>query len=191
VRRAVILKAVGVVALVLAFSALPTKAMAVPITGSIGFAGGIEPVANWATVNSFDITGNQAVVLCSAVTPCAGSFAVLNDPDMEIAVYNDFTLAGGVAPLWTVDGFGFNLGAITTVTRSSTGIVLGGSGTLTGGAGFDPTPAEWSFSADETGVFRFSSTTQAMQAVPDGGTTATLLGAALLGLAAVRRRFLS
>ena len=186
-RRAIILKAVGVVALVLAFSALPTKAMAVPITGSVGFAGGIEPVANWATVNSFDISGNQAIVLCSAVTPCVGSFTVLNDPDVEIAVYNDFTLAGGVTPLWTVDGFAFNLGPITTVTRSSTGIVLGGSGTLTGG-GFDPTPAEWSFSADETGVFRFSSTTQA---VPDGGTTATLLGAALLGLAAARRRFLS
>lgn len=170
-----------------------STAEAVPITGGIGFAGGIEAVADWSTVTAINITGNQALVLCNIVTPCDGAFAVLNDLDAEIAVYNDFAFAplgGGTTPLWSVDGFSFNLTAITTIERAVNGIVLGGSGTLFGPAGFDPTPAMWSFSADETEVeFRFSSTTAAISTVPDGGTTAMLLGLGLLGLAAARRKF--
>ena len=169
-----------------------STAEAVPITGGIGFAGGIEPVADWSTVTAIDVTGNQAIVLCNVVTPCDGSFAALNDPDTEIAVYNDFSFAplgGGVTPLWSVDGFSFNLSAITNVNRAPNGIVLGGTGTLFGPAGFDPTPAVWSFSADETDIeFRFSSTSAAVSQVPDGGTTSMLLGLGLLGLAAARRR---
>ena len=132
-----------------------STAQAIPITGGIGFAGGIEPVADWSTVTAI-ITGDQAIVLCNIVTPCAGSFAVLNDPDTEIAVYHDFSFAplgGSVTPLWSVDGFSLNLSAITSIQRASNGIVLGGTGTLFGPAGFDPTPAVWSFSADETDAF--------------------------------------
>ena len=171
-----------------------STAQAIPITGGIGFAGGIEPVADWSTVTAINITGDQAIVLCNIVTPCAGSFAVLNDPDTEIAVYHDFSFAplgGSVTPLWSVDGFSLNLSAITSIQRASNGIVLGGTGTLFGPAGFDPTPAVWSFSADETDLeFRFSSTTTAATTVPDGGTTSMLLGLGLFGLAAVNRRML-
>ena len=68
-------------------------------------------------------------MLCNIVTPCEGAFAVLNDLDAEIAVYNDFSFAplgGGTTPLWSVDGFSFNLLAITSVVRASNGVVLGG-----------------------------------------------------------------
>jgi len=185
---------VGVILVLAVFGTgfVTSTAEAVPITGSIGFAGGIEPVADWSTVNSINITGDQALVLCNIVTPCDGAFAVLNDIDAEIAVYNDFAFAplgGSVTPLWSVDGFSFNLTSITNVERAVNGIVLAGSGTLFGPAGFDPTAAIWSFSADETDVeFRFSSTTAAITTVPDGGTTSMLLGLGLLTLAGVRRR---
>lgn len=183
------------VGIILLLAALGTgigtsTAEAVAITGSIGFAGGIEPVGDWSTVNAIDITGNQALVLCNIVTPCDGAFAVLNDLDTEIAVYNDFSFAGGVTPLWSVDGFSFNLTSITNIERATNGVVLAGFGTLLGPAGFDPTAAVWSFSADETDVeFRFSSTAAATPTVPDGGTTVMLLGLGMLGLASARRRF--
>lgn len=184
---------IGMILLLVAFgTGIGSTAEAVPITGGIGFAGGIESVADWSTVTAIDISGNQALVLCNIVTPCGGSFAVLNDLDAEIAVYNDFAFAplgGSVTPLWSVDGFSFNLLAITSIERAVNGIVLGGTGTLFGPAGFDPTPAVWSFSADETDVeFRFSSTAQAVSQVPDGGTTSMLLSLGMLGLAAARRR---
>jgi hypothetical protein len=181
---------IGVLAVLFGSGLSATTAEAVPITGGIGFAGGIQPVADWATVTSIDIMGNQAIVLCNIVTPCDGTFAVLNDADTEIAVYNDFSFAplgGGTTPLWAVDGFSFNLTSVTNITRAPNGIVLGGTGTLFGPAGFDPTSAIWSFSADETDVeFRFSSTTAS---VPDAGSTLTLLGAAFLALAVAKRKF--
>jgi hypothetical protein len=169
-----------------------STAEAVPITGGIGFAGGIEPVADWSTVNAIDITGDLALVVCTGVTPCTGTFGVFNDVDVEFAVYNDFSfnpLGGSVTPLWSVDGFSFNLTSVSSITRASNGVVLEGAGTLLGPAGFDPTAAIWSFSADETSaVFRFSSTTTAAS-VPDGGSTAMLLWLGVAGLAAARRRF--
>jgi hypothetical protein len=170
------------------------KAEAVPITGAIGFAGGISPVADWNTVNVIDIMANQALVLCNVVTPCMGAFTVFNGGGF-VATYNDIQIAPLVVvnPQWAVGGFSFNLAAITSVTRAPIGIVIGGTGTLFGPVGFDPTPALWSFSADETDqVFRFSSTTAAVAtAVPDGGATILLLGAALFGLGAVRRKMQS
>jgi hypothetical protein len=176
----------------LACAAVPSKAAAVPITGSIGFGGSIAGGAgsiNWATVNSIDIESNQAVVLCFGATPCSGSYAVFNDADLELAVYNDFTFAPGLVvtnPIWSADGFGFNLTSITSVTRGTAGILITGLGTAFGPAGFDPTPATWSFSADETSEIRFSSTTAA---VPDGGSMLALLGLGMLGLGVARRRF--
>src|SRR5262245_12310691 len=167
-------------------------AKAAPITGGIGFGGAIAPVANWATVTSIDVIGNMAVVLCTPITPCTGSFAVFNLPTMQTATYNDLVnFTGPIAGLWVFDGFMFNLATITNITRAANGIVLEGTGTLFGPAGFDPTPAAWSFSADETNtVFRYSSTTSSLAtAVPDGGATVTLFGLAFAGLAALRRRW--
>jgi VPDSG-CTERM motif len=164
---------------------------AAPITGGIGFGGSTSPVADWSTVSSIDIIGDTAVVLCSPVAPCTGAFAVFNLPIFQSAVYHDLpNFTGPVANLWTFGGFSFNLTGYTNITRATNGIVLEGLGTLFGPAGFDPTPAAWSFSADETNtVFRFSSTTAANPTVPDGGSTLTLLGLGFAGLAAARRKW--
>src|SRR4029079_12877719 len=150
-----------------------------------GFGGAIAPVADWSTVSSIDIIGNMAVVLCNPIDQCTGSFSVFNLPTFQVATYNDLiNFTGPIAPLWTFDGFMFNLGTITNVDRAVNGIVLQGTGTLFGPAGFDPTPATWSFAADDTSsAFRFSSTTSVpLTSVPDGGATVTLFGLAVGGL---------
>lgn len=82
--------------------------------------------------------------------------------------------------LWSVAGFTFDLLSTTIVFQSSNGILLTGSGIISGN-GFDPTKGQWSFSQQKgTGTrLSFSATTEV---VPDDGMTATLLGLSLAGL---------
>lgn len=171
-------------------SAAPAEAL--PITGGIRFGGAIAPVDDWQTVNAIDVINEAAVVLCNPLMPCTGAFAGL---DGGIATYNDFSfnpLGGNVTPLWSFNGFSFNLTSIVSITRGLHGIVLMGMGTMFG-TGFDPTPTMWSFSADDTGMINaFSSTSAALPpvSVPDSGSTLVLMGAAMLLLGFVRSRFL-
>lgn len=181
------LKVLSGVAIVCGVLFTSSPAQALPITGGIIFGGGIGPVADWATVNAIDI--NYAFALCPDGGGCTGSF---DGAGVGLATYNDFSfnpLGGSITPLWSFAGFSFNLTNITMITRTARGIVLTGFGTLFGN-GYDPTPAAWSFSADQTGVFGFSSTTSAAPpvVVPDSGSTLILLGAGLLALAFARSR---
>lgn len=191
----------GLVLLVFGF-ALSTAARveAAPITGGIGFSGAVVGPINWATVNSMDIESNVATVLCSLANPCSGDFAAFNaaGPYGNGAVYNDFTfgpLPGvAISPLWTFDGYGFNLSSVTEIVRSSHGVQLFGTGILFRTGNVDPTLSEWSFSANQTGTgsnaeFRFAATNSAIQVVPDAGSSMILLGSGLLALTLVRRRF--
>jgi len=182
---------------------------AAPIAGTIGFGGSIMPVADWATVNSINIEGDKATVLCAPFALCQGEFAVFNAAgpysNASGAVYNDFTFGPlpGVpsVPLWdwAFGGYGFNLLSVTNITRAPNGVVLSGTGTIfrTGANaaanGVDPTFANWSFDASQSGAgefteFRFGAT-NASTAVPDAGSSMILLGSGLLALRLVRRRF--
>jgi hypothetical protein len=82
----------------------------------------------------------------------------------------------------------FDLLGSTIVFQSSDGILITGSGIVMGN-GFEPTPIDWSFSQQRGHgtVLTFSATNET--AVPDGGMTLTLLGASLVGLAALRAKF--
>jgi len=76
---------------------------------------------------------------------------------------------------------------------SPTGLLLSGSGTaiITGpGLAFLNTTGTWNLSAQTLNLatFTFSSTTSVPNGVPDGGTTATLLGGSLFGLAFIGRK---
>jgi VPDSG-CTERM motif len=69
-------------------------------------------------------------------------------------------------------------------------IDITGTGTLTGN-GFDPTPGAWEFTSQSALgrrhlTFSFSADTSA---VPDGGSAVALLGIALVGVEALRRKF--
>jgi len=85
----------------------------------------------------------------------------------------------------------FRLEGITSIAEDTgpccKGVILGGFGTAYL-SGFEPTRGTWSFSADENAggtSFNFSST---LSTVPDGGTTATLLGLVMIALACTSRR---
>src|SRR5262245_63155945 len=106
-------------------------AKAAPITGGIGFGGAISPVANWSTVSSIDVIGNMAVVLCTPITPCTGSFAVFNLPTMQTATYNDLVnFTGPIAGLWVFDGFFLNFATLIIILIGAIGIVLMVTGDL-------------------------------------------------------------
>jgi hypothetical protein len=101
-----------------------------------------------------------------------------------------------VSPLWTfISGgntFSFDLSSVAVVTQNNTFLNLLGSGTLKE-TGFANTSGSWSFTiSNPTGGshadFMFTFANSQTAAVPDGGTTVILLGAAISGLALLRKK---
>jgi len=104
-------------------------------------------------------------------------------------IFNPSTPTPG---LWSVGGFTFDLLSSTVVTQNAQFLSISGTG-IVNGNGFDPTAMEWSFTAQNAGgrprtIFSFSANGVA---VPDGGTTVMLLGAALGALGLARRYIMS
>ncbi len=165
------------------------QAQAIPITGGMTFTGGAifdtASLATASTVNTFSNTN---------VMDADGSFTGISGPVTMSAPWTFAPVPGLPRPsLWSVGGFTFDLSGTTGVERPVIGgiqfLVITGVGTIFGPNGFDPTPVTWSFSTQApkvNGQFSFSAATSA---VPDGGTTVMLLGAALIGLAAYRAKF--
>lgn len=99
-------------------------------------------------------------------------------------------------PLWSFvfagKTFTFDLTSVTIVSQSNTFLNLLGGGTLKE-TGFDNTSGAWSFTisnpnGDPHATFAFTFANSQTANVPDGGTTVLLLGAALSGLALLRRK---
>jgi hypothetical protein len=170
---------------------LLSSAQATPITGSMTFAGRA----------TFD-TGNIATALTvtsfsgAEVMDADGSFSgIASGSPVTMSAPWTFAPPPGVARanLWSVGGFTFDLSGTTGVSRPVVAgiqfLVISGVGTIFGPPGFDPTPGNWSFSTQTPAVGGKFSFSAATSAVPDGGMTGTLLGAALIGLAAYRAKF--
>ena len=93
---------------------------------------------------------------------------------------------GTVNNFWSVGGFTFDLMYSSVVFQGFGAVIVNGVGTASG-HDFDPYVGTWSFTSQDrsaNGVFSFSSGSS----VPDGGTTALLLGTALVGMSAIARR---
>jgi hypothetical protein len=165
------------------------QAQAVPITGAITFAGGVE--LDTGTVN----TATQVTTwldeggFMPTVQSASGSFAGLDGATATFAF--PWVFGSGVPALWTVGGFTFDLIASHIVSQIGDGFLLvAGTGMITGPAGFDPTGGNWLFTVQDDpagGVFSFSGSTQA---TPDGGATVALLGLALAGIEGIRRKLM-
>jgi hypothetical protein len=164
-------------------------AQAVPITGDIVTGGQI-------TFNGPVVTATQVTHWFSAGTHNDGFstvFAVTGDLATFISVLDqaqmaqpwDFGSGGPQAGLWSVGGFTFDLASSTIVTQIPGFLNLEGVGTITGN-GFDPTQAQFTLTVTTLGSQRvFGAITNT---VPDGGAAVALLGLALIGIEAVRRK---
>ncbi len=185
---------------VLATAALTlSSARAVQITGDIDFAGqaffNTNSLATATQVTNFKTMAGFGLDHSAVVTDATGSFAttvVMGDIASFPSLYQ-FNPSAPATPLWTVGGFTFDLTSSTVMLQNSKFLVIEGIGILTGN-GFDATVGRWAFTSQQSDgsnrvSFSFSSNNAAVPGqVPDGGTTVALLGAALVGVAALRRK---
>ena len=170
---------------------LLSSAQATPITGTMTFAGrAVFDTGNIATASTVTSFSNTLVI------DGDGSFSGVA-PMSLVTMSAPWTFAPppGVARanLWSVGGFTFDLAETTGVSRPVLNgiqfLIITGVGTIFGPDGFDPTAGNWTFSTQNPSVKGKFSFSAATSAVPDGGMTGMLLGAALIGLAAYRAKF--
>lgn len=172
------------------------QTQAVPITGDIKFGGTVMYDTNSLA------TAKQVSSWNAFVTGTSGSFSTANG---GVPFGNSVTLATpwvfnpgtSYSPLWSLtynggaDSYSFNLlgPTVVIVMQSSTFLNITGAGMLFG-TGFDATAGTWSFTSTTSGRRNTSSFgfTADTTAVPDGGTTVTLLGIAFVGLEGLRRK---
>ena len=179
---------------VLSCAVFSQQAQATQINGNINFAGSVQFDTNLLqnvtkVVTWFDILNHAGF---SSVAPGGtGDFAGIAPGTQATMAQPWIFIPSTPTPgLWSVGGFTFDLLTSTVVTRNSTFLNISGTGIVSGN-GFDPTSMEWSFTAQNAGgrprtIFSFSANGVA---VPDGGATVMLLGAAL-GVLGMARRFL-
>ena len=173
----------GLAAMVIA-SGFALSAQATLITGMLNIGGTAvydHPIGSATMVKMF--------VNAHAEGENSGDFAGIaeNTPIAMTSPYI-FNPSTPTPNLWSVAGFTFDLSSTTIVTQSVNGILIVGTGTISGN-GFDPTPGEWSFSQQKGSGTRLSFSATTETPLPDGGMSLTLLGAGLVGLAAFRAKF--
>jgi hypothetical protein len=180
---------------------LAATVQAIPITGEVDMSGTVT-LANGSGPttllgNATKATAFTGVTVGGVPTGnFAGSFS-------SIATWVGFGWSPFVAPatqpLWYFDyagnHFSFDLTSVTVMHQDNSFLNLLGSGTLkeTGVVNPDNTTGAWSFTISNAGGgahsdFSFTFANSQTAAVPDGGLTVALLGAALSGLALIRRK---
>lgn len=167
--------------------ALAQSVQAVPITGNIGFAG-------TAVLNTANASTATAVVgwINSHVETSSGNFSLLVALNDAVFFYAPWSFNSGPLPsfFWQVDGFKFSLSASAIFSQGPTFLDVVLTGTVSGN-GYDATAFEGTFQVanppSNAGLAQFSERLS-FNSIPDGGTTVLLLGAALSGLALIRRK---
>jgi hypothetical protein len=184
----------------LGFGVFTQQARATQITGTITFTGsGNVSVASGVTTISFDPTGPGEQVVATT-----NNQSYPSSLDGDVATFQSInvtnsgpSLDGSVTPLWTFTvaavTYSFNLTSLTSFSYvPGTSILFSGGGTAMI-TGFTNTAAIYSLSgvynaAASDYVWTLSDETVATPSVPDGGTTIALLGIALIGIEALRRK---
>ena len=171
-----------------------TTAQAVPITGEVDM-GGTVTLNNSLLGSATSATNFTAVTVGG--TPTGSFTGTFGDG----VTWHAFSWPGGSAsPLWsftdsgTGDTYSFALSTDSVVSQSNTFLNLLGSGTLSisGPGGFTPTTGTWSFTVsnpDGSAHANFNFTfANSQTSVPDGGSTAAMLGLALSAIGFVVRK---
>ena len=169
------------------------QAQATAIQGNINFAGAVHFDTNslataTRVVTWFDSNGNAG--FSSVQAGGTGDFAgIAAGTQATMAQPWIFTPSTPTPGLWSVGGFSYDLLTSTVVTQNAGTLLITGTGIVSGN-GFDPTSMDWSFTTQSAGGqtrtnFSFSANGVA---VPDGGSAVALLGLALVGIEALRRK---
>lgn len=163
-----------------------SNVMAIPISGSINFAGSSSYLGGTTPATATGIEFLLGFTLLGNTGDYAGVQPTL--VSFQDFYFSPIMSPNPVAPLWTFtdDGITYDF-AMTSVTSSvspgGNSLTLVGSGIL-GITGFDDTPGSWVFTTQgNQAIGSFSATS----AVPEPGTI-LLLGGGLLGLALYGRR---
>lgn len=190
-------KWITIAAVAAAAFCLEGVANAVPISGDITFAGGVDLNTDSAgTATEVTAWTGAGGVGSPVVISADGSFSGITAGSAATFTAPWFFNSGAVASLWSVDGFTFNLTSSSIVFQGGhpAGVLVDGIGTVTG-PGLAASPMDWSFSVSDPSasttygaIFSFQA---AAGSVPDGGTTAMLLGMGILGLGLLKRLMLA
>lgn len=182
---------IGLLGLALSFTA-----SAIPINGSINFAGGTMTFSSTAVTGfggSTTVNGAAGLAPTGDYTGTEGTAVTFQS--------TGFTFSpsySGTNPLWTFmfggNTYSFDLNAVTSFTYVAAGpgvlpsLTVHGSGILSiSGGTYDDTTGSFVLASAGSGPTTFGFTA-GNSAVPDGGTTASLLGVALVGMEVVRRK---
>ena len=178
--------------------AVQFTASAIPITGELNMGGA-------AVLNNSSLSSATGVTSFLGVRANSASTGVFTDAgsDRALITMNKFNWnpsSAPVLPLWSFDhdgvSFWFNLDSLLVVSHTANFLNLTGVGTIFSSA-YDSVKGSWSFTIsdpDGTGTgsgnfrFGFQSASTAVSSVPDGGTSAVLLGLSFLGFAVLRRK---
>jgi hypothetical protein len=175
---------------------------AIPITGSVNFEGGTVhlngPLTSATAITAFGgspvVNGNIGVAPTGAYAGTQGS---------AVTFGSGFTFSPSASyvdapPLWTFTYLGnvysFDLQNVASSIGVGPSLNLAGTGVLSI-TGYANTPGSFTFastgvgSGPDTFTFGFVAGNQALGGVPDGGSTALLLGGALTGVGLLRKKF--
>lgn len=187
------IKWLAMVGALTAMAVTTTQAMMITPGSGISLAGTyVTDTGDLNTANAFTSFSGVYVASDSGAFATAG-VTLLTPGSVSMTAFSFDPFPGtGVTPLWTTTSgvsASFDLAPPISVSQpGNDSLTLTGTGTLHL-AGYDPTPGSWIFTANQGGSsFSFSSSNTAL---PDGGTTVMLLGAALTGLGLIRRKFLA
>ena len=152
-----------------------------------------NPVLGLAT--TFSLTDAYAL-------KATGEYATLGVTDFAPVTFNGFKFnpaVGAVTPLWTFD-IGSTVLSFDATSETSTWVPSGNTGEwvilgtgIASISGFDNTAGSFTVNLSDSGnmVVAFDSTAAVPPAVPDGGSTVTLLGGVLTVLGLLSASFLA
>ena len=154
--------------------------------GALGTATGLDFIAISGSTATPGLAGAEFVTLGTEdFSGLTGQFGFIKDFSFAGAGTANFPTATILA--WqTVGAMTFDLLSVTIDTQNSTQLALTGTG-MFHLAGFEDTLGTFTITANASG--RTFSASASQGAVPDGGSTAALLGSVLFAFGMLRRRF--
>ncbi len=178
-------------AAVIAAISITGLASGAKITGIIAFTGTTTLNGSVATATTFTSFSDVVVANFTQTGDYLGTDG--SAVTMSPFTFDPALAPSPVSPLWTfISGlttYSFRLDTITEVIRDMSGpidkLTVSGRG-LASATGFDDAIGDWTLTT-QGGTSRISFSSAA--AVPEGGTTAALLGLGLIGLVSLSRRF--